>query len=76
MCIAIPMMLTEIHGQQGTVEEGGVRHRISLALLEHAEVGHYVLVHAGFAISVLDPEEARETLDLLQQVGIVEEERG
>ena len=72
MCIGIPMQLVSMDGSIGVVEEGGVRHQISLALLEDAEVGQYVLIHAGYAISQLDPEEAAETLDLLQQVGIIE----
>ena len=72
MCIGIPMQLTSIDGDLGTVEEGGVTHQISLALLEGAEVGQYVLIHAGYAISQLDPEEAAETLDLLHQAGIIQ----
>ena len=72
MCIGIPMKLMSIEGQLGTVQEGGVTHQISLALLEQAEVGQYVLIHAGYAISQLDPEEAAETLDLLHQIGIIE----
>ena len=71
MCIGIPMKLTSIEGQVGTVEEGGVSHQISLALLEDAEIGQYVLIHAGYAISQLDPEEAAETLDLLHQIGVI-----
>lgn len=53
------------------MEQGGLTHQVSLALLEGAEVGDYVLVHAGFAISRLDPEEAFETLELLRQAGLV-----
>ena len=72
MCIGIPMKLTSIEGPLGTVEQGGVSHQISLALLEQPRVGQYVLIHAGYAISQLDAEEANETLDLLQQVGIIQ----
>ena len=71
MCIGIPMKLTSVEGQKGTVEEGGVQHQISLALLEDAEVGQYVLIHAGYAISQLDDDEANETLELLQAAGFI-----
>jgi hydrogenase expression/formation protein HypC len=71
MCIGIPMQLSARDGDLGTVEQGGLTHQVSLALLEEARVGDYVLVHAGFAISRLDPEEAYETLELLRQVGLV-----
>jgi len=74
MCIAVPMKLVEVQGDQGAVEEGGVRYGISLALLEHAEKGQYVLIHAGFAISTLDAAEAEETLELLRQAGVVGED--
>ena len=70
MCIGIPMKLTSIDGGLGTVEEGGVRQTISLALLEEAREGDYVIVHAGYAISLLDPEDAQETLDLLRQLEV------
>jgi hydrogenase expression/formation protein HypC len=73
MCIGIPMQLRARDGDLGTVEQGGLTHQVSLALLEEAEVGDYLLVHAGFAISRLDPEEAGETLALLRQVGLVAE---
>ena len=65
------MKLTTVEGTGGTVEEGGVQHQISLALLEDVEVGQYVLIHAGYAISQLDAEEANETLDLLQAAGLI-----
>ena len=71
MCIGIPMQLVSMDGSIGVVEEGGVRHQISLALLEDAEVGQYVLIHAGYAISQLDAEEANETLELLQAAGFI-----
>ena len=71
MCIGIPMQLVRVEGQEATVEEGGVSHQISLALLPEAQVGQYVLIHAGYAISVLDDDEANETLDLLQQAGLI-----
>lgn len=65
MCLAIPALVSERHdGDEATVDLGGARKRISLALVPEARVGDYVIVHAGFAISVLDPEEAAKTLEL------------
>jgi len=69
VCLAIPMELVEKQGVEGTVELGGVRRKVSLALVDDAQVGDHVLVHAGYAIAKVDAEEARETLELLSQIG-------
>jgi hydrogenase expression/formation protein HypC len=63
------MRLVEKNGLEGTVELGGVRRTISLALQDDAQVGDHVLVHAGYAIAKVDADEARETLELLSQLG-------
>lgn len=68
MCLAIPTLIKSIDGQQAEVEIGGVRRLISLALTPEAKEGNYVIVHTGFAISVLDEEEARETLALFAEL--------
>jgi hydrogenase expression/formation protein HypC len=68
MCLAIPTLIKSIDGQQAEVEIGGVRRAISLVLTPEAKVGDYVIVHTGFAISVLDEEEARETLALFAEL--------
>ncbi len=67
MCLAIPMELTRKDGLEGSVELEGVRRDVSLALLPEAEIGDWLLIHAGYAIGRLDPEEARETLALLEE---------
>jgi len=54
--------------RQAEVNFSGVTKVVSLAFVPEAEAGHYVIVHAGFAISVLDEQEAAETLALLQQI--------
>jgi hydrogenase expression/formation protein HypC len=72
MCIGIPMKLVAIEGDVGVVEEAGVERQVGLALLEAPQVGHYVIVHAGYAIEILDPVEAEETLSLLRQAGLLE----
>jgi hydrogenase expression/formation protein HypC len=66
MCLALPARIIELHdGDSATVTLGGVRKQVSLALVENAEVGDYVIVHVGYALSKLDPEEAERTLALL-----------
>ena len=68
MCLAVPMKLIERQEALGVAELDGVRREVSLMLQPEAEVGDYVLVHAGYAIGVVDEAEANETLELLRQV--------
>ncbi len=74
MCLAIPMKLIEMDGNTGIVEAGGVQRRIGLDLMEDAAVGDYFIVHAGYAIEKLSPEEARNTLDLFRRIEAEPEE--
>jgi len=69
MCLALPMRVTAVDGTLATIASAGLEQRASLMLVPEAKVGDYVLVHAGFAISVLDQAEANETLDLLREIG-------
>ena len=68
MCLAIPVLIQEIEGQEAVVEIGGVKRKVSLALTPETKVGQSVLIHAGYAIGVLDEEEAQETLKLLEEM--------
>ncbi|MDY6877220.1 MAG: HypC/HybG/HupF family hydrogenase formation chaperone [Chloroflexota bacterium] len=68
MCLAIPTLITSIEGTTARAQVGGVERTISLALTPEAQVGDYVLIHTGFAIGVLDEEEAQETLQLLGEL--------
>jgi len=68
MCLAIPALITKIEGKEADVEIGGISRRISLWLTPEAKVGDYVLLHTGYAISVLDQEEAAETLRLFEEI--------
>ena len=68
MCLAIPALIQEIEGSEAVVEIGGVRRRIGLTLTPEAKAGQYVLIHAGYAIGVLDEEEARESLKLFEEM--------
>lgn len=68
MCLAIPAQVKEINDNKlATVDILGVTREISLDLTPQAEVGSFVLVHAGFAIEVVDEQFAQETLDLIKQ---------
>jgi hydrogenase expression/formation protein HypC len=70
MCLAIPARVVEIFdGERAVVEMGGVCKEVSLALLEDVSAGDYVIVHVGFALNRLDPEEAERTLALFAEIG-------
>jgi hydrogenase expression/formation protein HypC len=69
MCVAVPMQVTSIDGDNIVAEMDGVRITASLMILGGAvKVGDYLIIHAGFAISRLDEEEARETIRLMREV--------
>lgn len=68
MCLAIPALIKSIEGIEAEVEVGGVSRRASILLTPEARVGDYVLLHTGYAINVVDEEEAAETLKLLEEM--------
>ncbi len=68
MCLAIPALIRAIEGYQAEVEIGGVKRLVSLQLVPEAKIGDYVLIHTGYAISVVDEEKAQETLRLLAEL--------
>lgn len=69
MCLAVPMKLVELTGEGvGRVDAGNVKTEVSLAMVPHAKEGDYLIVHAGFGIEILDPEEARTRLDLFREL--------
>lgn len=78
MCLAVPMKLIEVTGEGvGKVDAGGVKSDVSLMMIPHAQEGDYLIVHAGFGIEVLDPQEAQIRLDLFHELAAavpVEEE--
>lgn len=70
MCLAIPVRIVEIFADnRAMVDLDGVRKEVSLALVDAVDVGDYVIVHVGFALTRLDPEEAERTLKLFAEVG-------
>ncbi len=82
MCLAVPGRVVEIidNGdiafRQAKVDFGGIRKDVNLAYTPEAEVGKYVLVHVGFAISVIDEEEAHRVFKYLEELGGLKEELG
>ena len=68
MCLAIPALITSIEDKEAEAEIGGISRRISLWLTPEARVGDYVLVHTGYAINILDQEQAKETLGILREI--------
>lgn len=72
MCIAIPMNVKKINGNMGVVESQGVKRDVGLMLMDDVKVGDWVLIHAGFAISKLNQEEAEETMALLREAELIE----
>jgi hydrogenase expression/formation protein HypC len=68
MCLAVPVKIIKIEGKEADVEIGGISRRISIWLTPEAKVGDYILLHTGYAISVLDQEEAAETLKLFEEI--------
>ena len=74
MCLAIPAEVTALlPDDMARVTLDGVSKEISIALVEGVSVGDYVVVHVGYALSKIDPEEARQTLALLAEAAAVVE---
>ncbi len=68
MCLAIPVRIKSINGTEVEVEIGGITRKTSLMLTPEARVGDYVLLHAGYAINILDQAEAEETLAIFVEM--------
>ncbi|MDF2566026.1 MAG: hydrogenase assembly chaperone hypC/hupF [Massilibacillus sp.] len=68
MCLAVPAKIIDKKDQLAVVELSGVQREVSLMLLPEAEVGDFVLIHAGFAMQIIDQEEAEKTNELLKEM--------
>ena len=68
MCLAVPVRVVSIEGNEAMTEIAGVKRKVSIILTPEAKVGDYVLLHTGYAISVIDEAEANETLELLNEI--------
>jgi hydrogenase expression/formation protein HypC len=65
MCLALPARIVELRNDDlAVIDMGGVRKEISLGLVENAAVGDWVIVHVGYALQKLDPQEAERTLEM------------
>lgn len=71
MCLAIPALVKSTNGYLAEVDIEGITRQISIQLTPEVKVGDYVLLHAGYAINVIDPVEAEETLQLLREISEV-----
>ena len=70
MCLALPALVTELlPDDSAKVELGGITKTVSLALVSDVKPGDYVIVHVGYALSVIDAEEAARTLELFAEMG-------
>jgi hydrogenase expression/formation protein HypC len=80
MCLGVPGKVTSIRDDRGTkmatVDFGGVTKEICLAYVPEARIGDYTIIHAGFAITLLDEASALETLTLMREVGLLDDEFG
>lgn len=80
MCLGVPGRITETYDsgelRMGIVDFGGVTREACLAYVPEAEVGDFVLIHVGFAISLLTPEEAESSLEAIAEIVDIEEELG
>jgi hydrogenase expression/formation protein HypC len=80
MCLGVPGKIVETYEKGGLqmakVDFGGIFREACLAYVPEAQVGEYCIIHVGFAISVLSESDALETLELLRQMGAIEEELG
>ncbi len=76
MCLAVPARILTVDAahEMATVTLGDVRKEVSLALVDEARVGDYVLVHVGYALNTLSEEEAAHTLALMAEAGLLAEE--
>jgi len=72
MCLAIPARVISVELDQAVVDLGGVRKRISIALVPEAVAGDYVIVHVGYAIGQIDPDEAERTLAIFAEGGLLD----
>jgi hydrogenase expression/formation protein HypC len=80
MCLGVPGRILDIRDERGTsmatVDFGGVTKDVCLAYVPQAQVGEYTLIHAGFAITMVDEVSALQTLALFEEMGLLEEELG
>ena len=75
MCLAVPGLVLSIDGDYAEVDFGGVKRRVCISLLPGLQPEEYVIVHTGYAIEKLNPEEAKKTLALFEEMAALAESR-
>jgi hydrogenase expression/formation protein HypC len=80
MCLGIPGKIIEVYEtnslKMGKIDFGGVIKEACLAYVPEAQIGDYTIVHVGFALNIIDEEEAQKTLELLDEIGALQDELG
>lgn len=80
MCLGVPGKIVEVYEREGLkmgkVDFGGILKEVCLAYVPEAQVGDYTLIHVGFALNIIDEQEALETLSLLREIDALGEELG
>lgn len=74
MCLAVPGLVLSIDGDYAVVDFGDVKRRVCVSLLPNLQEGEYVIVHTGYAIESMDPEEAKKTLALFEEMAKLSDE--
>ncbi len=74
MCLAIPAKIVKLYDEnKALIDVGGIEREISVALLDEVSIGDFVIVHVGYALSLLDEEDAKETLALFEEISKLNE---
>lgn len=68
MCLAIPMKVEKIEGEFAIVSTGKNKRKVNISFVKNVKIGDYLIVHAGFAIEKLDREEAKKTLEIIEEI--------
>ncbi len=68
MCLAVPMKVISINGNEAEVGSSGTTYKASILLVPEVKVGDYILMHTGYEISIVDSDEAQETLKIYQEL--------
>lgn len=68
MCLGVPLKIIKIHGKEAVGEINNISKKIRIDFVPQAKIGDFVMVHAGFALDLMDEEDAKETIDILNQV--------
>ncbi|MBD3405002.1 MAG: HypC/HybG/HupF family hydrogenase formation chaperone [Candidatus Lokiarchaeota archaeon] len=76
MCLAVPALVLSIDGDFAEVDFGGVKKKVCVSLLPELEVGEYVIIHTGYAIESMKPEEAKKTLALFDEMAQLAQDMG